>query len=76
MARIVNFDKVDAKKVSIHKAVSASYSIGDVDGQTYLQISTCGTPERQFPGKVSQVIQLDKNSAEKLIEILKQTFSL
>lgn len=75
MACIEDF-RFEDKRIKIQEPADTSYSIGDVDGQTYLQINMYGSPYKQFKGKVSQVIQLDKNGAEKLIAILKQTFSL
>ncbi|WP_042149693.1 hypothetical protein [Paucisalibacillus sp. EB02] len=76
---------IDVKKIKrvekdcnlIHKEVEASYSsFSSTNGTKYVQIDTYGTNDRLYRGKISQSIQIDKNSAEKLIQILKKEFGL
>ncbi|MCF1448920.1 methionyl-tRNA formyltransferase [Agrobacterium vitis] len=59
---------------SLHDAVSATYSVFGQDDRLLLQIDTYGSVERQIPGKKSQTIQFDRNSAEQLFSILKDEF--
>jgi hypothetical protein len=48
---------------------------GDV-GRVLLQIDTYGRETREMPGKKSQTIQLDRDGATALFNILKQEFNL
>lgn len=45
-------------------------------GKKYVRIQTFGSSQRQEQGKQSQVIHLDKNTAQKLVEYLKQSFDI
>ena len=78
MARIDlnSIQRIDKERNMVHEKVDASYSIFEKDGKKYVQIDTYGKAERDIPGKISQSIQLDKNSAVFLIELLKHEFSL
>jgi hypothetical protein len=40
----------------------------------YLQLDTYGSQQRVIPGKVSQTIQLDVQSARELKRLLERTF--
>ncbi|MUZ74230.1 methionyl-tRNA formyltransferase [Agrobacterium vitis] len=59
---------------SLHDDVSATYSVFGQDERLVLQIDTYGSLERKIPGKKSQTIQFDRNSAEQLFKILKDEF--
>lgn len=61
---------------NIHKPTKSTYSIFEQQGNILFQIDTYGTNERAMPEKVSQSIQIDKEMAERLIGILRQTFNL
>ena len=41
-----------------------------------LQINTGGSGDRKFPGKTSQTLQLTRQSALELFEIIRRTYSL
>lgn len=45
-----------------------------VDGSTYLQLDTYGSSVRKLHGKVSQSIQLDKEMAKELKQLIERTF--
>lgn len=65
------------KNNKIHKKVICEYSIfEDSVGNKYFQLDTFGSQDRVFTEKISQTIQLDKNSAKKVVDILKKEFSL
>jgi hypothetical protein len=46
------------------------------DGRVVIQINSYGRETREMPGKVSQSIQLDRDGASALFEILKREFRL
>lgn len=61
---------------SLHEEIDASYSVFERDGRVLLQIDTYGRDTREIPGKKSQTIQLDREGAESLFNILKREFGL
>ena len=78
MARL-NVSKMEKKekaKNSVHEEAVATYSTFIEDGKKYFQIDTYRRKENVNLGSASQNIQLDKESAIKLIELLQKTFSL
>ena len=79
MARI-NLDtikKFNKDRNTVHTPVAATYTVFDtVDGKHYVQIDTYGKNDREIPGKASQSIQFDKESAKFLVELLKKEFDL
>lgn len=71
-----NLTKVDKERNCIHNKVRATYSVFTGDGNKYFQIDTYGSPNRELKGKISQSIQLNKESAEELIKLLTDTFEI
>lgn len=59
---------------SLHKEISATYSVFGIDDKLIVQIDTYGSPDREIPGKKSQTLQLDREGGERLFEILKREF--
>ena len=78
MARInvSEMEKIEKLRNSVQEEVQATYSTFISNGEKYIQIDMYGSKERIFTGKVSQVIQLDKNNAKVLIDLLKVEFNL
>lgn len=74
MALIRKFVKVEKDKQRVHESVECGYSVFAGEGETYLQFDTYGSQERQIIGKISQSIQLDRESAAKIIEVIRRTF--
>ncbi|RTR33931.1 methionyl-tRNA formyltransferase [Robertmurraya yapensis] len=71
------FDKTQKERNSVHKIVASTYtSFTDITGNRYFQIDTYGSEDRKFQGKISQSLQMDKETAEKLIEVLKREFQI
>ncbi|MBQ3969853.1 MAG: methionyl-tRNA formyltransferase [Clostridia bacterium] len=60
----------------MHGRVKATYTVFTNGGKTYFQIDTYGSSTRKINDKISQSIQVDKETAELLIEILKKTFEI
>ena len=79
MARI-NLDtikKIDKERNTIHAPVTATYTVFEtVEGEHYVQIDTYGKSDRALPEKISQSIQIDKDSAKFLVELLQKEFDL
>lgn len=46
------------------------------NGDKYIVLSTCGSEKRKIKGKCSQVIHLNRQTANKLIEILKDELGI
>ena len=76
LALVRKLDKLDSQRTQLHEEVEAKYATFQRDGQGFVQINTYGRPGREIPGKVSQVIQLDREGAEALVAILRKTFAL
>jgi hypothetical protein len=78
MARlnIKNFNKVTKERNNVHEYVPSKYCFFEINNMKYLQIDTYGSSDREFKDKISQSIQIDKEMAEKLINILKKGFGI
>ena len=74
MALIANFVRQDKERFQVHDPIDAHISSFDAAPGKIVQIDTFGRGTRENPGKVRQSIQLDRNSAERLYEILKAEF--
>lgn len=75
MARIRGFER-GTQDVRPHVSeVDCYYQVlPDSDGGTLLHLSTFGSEHRQSKPKSSQVLQLDQQSAEELMKILRSAF--
>ncbi len=76
MALVTKLLPLELERTELHREVEARYATYEMDGRAFIQINTYGRPDRQFPGKVSQTIQLDRKAAQQLIAILKKSFDL
>lgn len=74
MAKIGEFNPVPAESNRIHDVVECGYRSFTVGGERILQLDTYGSTHRAKPGKVSQSIQLDEDSAEALVRIVFAAF--
>ena len=74
MALIRHFEPKEMERNSIHDEIDASYTAFHMDGRTFIQIDSYGRSDRQIPGKKSQTIQLNEDSARQLFEILRREF--
>jgi len=61
-------------RMRLHDDVEAKIYFQNVDGRVLMQVSTFGRPEREIPGKVSQTIQIDREAASQLYEMMKTEF--
>ncbi|OBG64738.1 hypothetical protein [Mycobacterium sp. E3339] len=74
MALISEFQHVGSDRNAVHKPVLCGWRSFTVDGQTFLQLDTYGSDERQIPNKVSQSIQLGRDGAATLLKLIQDTF--
>ena len=54
----------------------ATYSTFDSYGEHYVQLDTYGRSDREQPGKISQSIQFDRETASYFVNLLKGEFGL
>jgi len=71
MALIETLSPVDRRRPKRHSAVEAGFQVFDAEGQTYFQIVTYGSTEREVTGVVSQTIQFGPEGIAELRKILK-----
>ena len=71
---IKTIEKLHKERNTIHEKVYATYSTFDSYGEHYVQIDTYGCSDREQPGKISQSIQLNEESAKYLFELLKSEY--
>ena len=78
MARIElsTIEKIEKERNSIHDKVTATYTIFEASGEKYVQLDTYGKVGRAIPGKISQSIQFDKDTAAFFVDLLQSEFGL
>ena len=71
-----NIKQIDKHKNYVHEKVYTTYTIFYEGREKYVQIDTYGKSDRELPGKISQSIQVDKETARYLISLLQSEFDL
>jgi hypothetical protein len=75
VAWIKNFETLDGKgKLQPSQVVGLIKVFEPTDGHPIVQIDTNGSADRANPGKQSQTIQLGREAARELFDILKRTY--
>ena len=75
MALVKKLQRIDKQRNSVHHEVQCTYSIfTDVLGEKILQIDTYGSANREYRGRNSQTIQLNKETAEELVRVITTEF--
>ena len=75
MAWIKSFEKRDGRgKLQPSQVVGVVKIFEPTDGTPIVQIDTNGSVDRANPGKQSQTIQLGREAARELFDILKRTY--
>lgn len=74
MALIDRFEERPLTPKQLHGRVLCGYKATTVAAERVLQLETYGSDDRARPGKVSQVIQLDKAGALELKAIIERAF--
>lgn len=71
-----NIKKIEKLRNTIHDKVYTTYTVFEHSGDKYVQFDTYGRIGREMPEKISQSIQIDKETARHLIELLKTEYDL
>ena len=71
---IRHIKRIEKNTNYIHDRVNATYTVFEKNGKKYLQIDTYGRIERENPEKISQSIQLDKETARFLTDLIETEF--
>lgn len=75
MALVTSLEPNPKEKQSVHGPTRCLYAIIDTpDGNRILQLDTVGSNDREYPNKVSQTIQFDRQAAGQLLNLLHRTF--
>jgi hypothetical protein len=75
MAWVTNFETRDGRgKLQPSKVVGLVKIFEATDGRFVVQIDTNGSADRANPGKQSQTIQLGREAAKELFDILRRTY--
>jgi hypothetical protein len=74
MALVNTIEKIQKTSQRVHGPVECSYSVFSEGGKRYLQLDTYGSSDRAQPGKVSQALQFDRKSAERLLQLIHEAF--
>lgn len=68
--------KIEKSRNTIHDKVHTTYTIFEDGGEKYVQIDTYGRLGRESPEKISQSIQINRQTAKFLVDLLKEEFDL
>lgn len=74
MVDVSKMKQIEKQRVTVHSTARVTYSVFEDEGKRYFQIDTYGRSTRDMPEKISQTIQLDQQSAMKLISLLAEAF--
>lgn len=74
MALINRFEERPLEPRRVHAPVLCGYRAMEVEGTRVLQLETYGSPDRVVPGKTSQSIQLNEESARALKRVIESAF--
>jgi hypothetical protein len=75
MALVSEIERSHKDRQSVHRPTRCvSYVVEGPGDQRVVQLDTVGTTDREFTDKVSQSIQFDRQAAEQLIAIFRDTF--
>lgn len=61
---------------SVHTKVHTTFTVFEECGSKYVQFDTYGKSSREIPGKISQSIQLDRESALFMVRLLVEEFDI
>lgn len=73
---IESIKRIEKERNSVHDKVSATYTVFEQDGAKYVHLDTYGRIGRENPEKISQSIQVDKETAELIVALLIKEFEL
>lgn len=77
MALLKFFEPSDVQTGRVHEQVDCRYKVFENGSNgPVLQLDTFGSGLREIPGKVSQTIQLDRDSALELSRIIEKIYGI
>lgn len=68
--------RIEKQRNVVHDEVYSTYSVFEINGERYVQIDTYGRVDRENPEKLSQTIQLNRDTAKFLVDLLSREFDL
>lgn len=68
--------RIDKQRNVVHDEVYSTYSVFEIDDERYVQLDTYGRVGRENPEKLSQTIQLNRDTAKFLVDLLSREFDL
>jgi hypothetical protein len=71
-----SIEKIEKQRNTIHEEVPTTYTVFEYDGDKYIQFDTYGKKDRKNPEKISQSIQLNRESAKFILDLLRSEFNL
>lgn len=75
MAVIGTFYEAKPRNDRVHPTVvECEWQIVNAPGVKLIQLTTFGSADRELPGKASQTLQLDRNGAATLAELIRRAF--
>jgi hypothetical protein len=75
MAMVTSLERDDRDFKSAHPTkLVAKYLVAKKSGMRVLQINTYGSNDRDVPGKLSQTLQFNEQSARELFDVLQREF--
>ena len=66
--------KIEKNRNTVHEKDHTTYTVFEMDGKKYVQFDTYGRIDRENPEKISQSIQLDKETASFIVKLLVNEF--
>jgi hypothetical protein len=66
--------KIEKNRNTVHEKVHTTYTVFEMDGKKFVQFDTYGRIDRENPEKISQSIQLDKETASFIVKLLVNEF--
>lgn len=71
-----NIERIEKQRNSVHEKVYTTYTSFEMYGEKYIQIDTYGRSDRENPGKISQSLQLNRDTAKYLIDLIYKELDL
>lgn len=68
--------RIEKQRNVVHDEVYSTYSVFEINGERYVQLDTYGRVGRENPEKLSQTIQLNRDTAKFLVDLLSREFDL
>lgn len=68
--------RIEKQRNVVHDEVYSTYSVFEINGERYVQLDTYGRVDRENPEKLSQTVQLNRDTAKFLVDLLSREFDL